>query len=154
ADDSFRVREKASADLIAVGPGALPQLRAALKHDDPEVSLRARDAIAAIDPNSAAPVVAVIVRPLRGQPQEAMLPVLIDYLGYADDDEVREEITQTLLRHAVKDGRVDALMPPLLTDGSANRRGAAALVLGRHGGDAHRAGVRALLKDPDVWVRY
>lgn len=42
SDDSWDVREKATAELIKVGKEALPKLEIALRSDDPEVVSRAR----------------------------------------------------------------------------------------------------------------
>jgi hypothetical protein len=45
SDESFAVREKASADLIALGAPAVSVLHTAAKDEDPEVSRRARDCL-------------------------------------------------------------------------------------------------------------
>src|SRR5262249_12436088 len=91
---------------------------------------------------------------LRDDPPEGLLPLLLDYLGYADGDEVRGEIARTALVVGVKEGKVDARLTAALKDGSAFRRAAAALVVGRHRTEAQRHDVRDLLKDADAAVRF
>src|SRR5262249_35125348 len=62
AHDSFAVRQQASADLLKVGPAALPQLRRALQQEDEEVRQRAREAIEVIDEHVSPDLVAAAVR--------------------------------------------------------------------------------------------
>ncbi len=45
SSDTFRVREKASRELWKLGDAALPALREAILSSDPEVAMRARDAV-------------------------------------------------------------------------------------------------------------
>jgi hypothetical protein len=45
-DDDFQVREKASADLAALGPRAAPLVAAHVNHRDPEVAMRVQEGLA------------------------------------------------------------------------------------------------------------
>ncbi len=45
ADDSWRVREKASEELVALGPKAVPLVAAHVTHRDPEVAMRVQRAL-------------------------------------------------------------------------------------------------------------
>lgn len=49
ASDEFKVREKASLELWKLGDAALPALRQAVSSDDPEVVMRAKDALEKIE---------------------------------------------------------------------------------------------------------
>src|SRR5207244_579141 len=48
-DNSFSVREKATAELVAAGRNALPSLRSGLKDADLEIARRAQECIRAIE---------------------------------------------------------------------------------------------------------
>src|SRR5438067_51637 len=51
-DDSFRVREKASAALVSLGPGVAPMLRQPGATTDPEVLCRAEECLIAVEKTS------------------------------------------------------------------------------------------------------
>jgi HEAT repeats len=80
--------------------------------------------------------------------------VLLDYLPAADDEAVEEEAVATLLVLGVADGKVDPALVAALQDHAPERRAAAALVVGRYGGEEQRTAVRKLLNDGDVRVRF
>src|SRR5437764_6884414 len=70
--DSFAVREKASTELIAMGPAIAPLLREATASADPEVLARAREALTAVEKTSTAPLLGAAVRLLaQRKPSEA-----------------------------------------------------------------------------------
>lgn len=48
ASDDWQTRERANRDLVGMGAAARPALRAALEHDDPEVRVRAANALISI----------------------------------------------------------------------------------------------------------
>src|SRR5437588_9610288 len=64
-DDSFKVREKASEDLLGCGPITLPQLRQAVNDPDEEIRERAREGIAAVESKSNPGLTVAVVRVLR-----------------------------------------------------------------------------------------
>src|SRR5262249_50555708 len=77
--DAFAAREKASTDLIARGPALAPLLREASSSPDPEVLARAREALAAVEKTSTAPLLGAAVRLLaQRRPPEAS-KVLLDF---------------------------------------------------------------------------
>jgi len=74
ADESFRVREKASRELWNLGEAALPALREALSSADPEQVFRARELIGKIHlhitPDTDPSVIALVERYAKASPTE------------------------------------------------------------------------------------
>jgi hypothetical protein len=69
-DKSNEVREKATGTLVALGPVAVPQLRQAAKDpDEPEVAVRAKRCLQAIEGNFAASVPVAAARLLAQRPR-------------------------------------------------------------------------------------
>jgi HEAT repeat protein len=153
-NDSFKVREKASEDLLALGSSALPQLRQALEDLDEEIRERAREGIAAAEGKINPVLSAAVVRVLRLRAPAESVKVLLDYLPNAENDAVAEEVFMTLAVLGVKENKVDPLFVEALKDKQRKRRAAAALVMGRSGTAEQRRTVQALLKDEDVRVRF
>src|SRR5205823_9404247 len=77
--DSFAVREKASTDLIAMGAAIAPLLREATASSDPEVLARAREALAAVEKTSTAPLLSAAVRLLAQRKPPEASKVLLDF---------------------------------------------------------------------------
>jgi hypothetical protein len=154
AHDSFAVRQKASADLLKMGPAALPQLRRALQHEDEEVRQRARDALEVLDEHVSPDLVAAAVRLLEKRRPAGATPVLLEYLPGAEDDMVAEELLNALAVLGVHDAKVDPVLVAALKEKVPERRAAAALVVGRSGSAEQRAAVQSLLADPEVSVRF
>ena len=153
-DDSFKVREKASADLLALGTIVLPQLQRAVNDRDEEIRERAREGIAALEGKTNAALSAAVVRVLRVRAPTETVKTLLEYLPDAEDDTVVDEVLTTLAILGVKDNKVDALLVEAMKDKQPARRAAAALVLGRSGTVEQRRQGRALLTDADVRVRF
>ncbi len=74
ADESFRVRERASLEIWELGEAALPALREAVLSADPEQSYRARDLMRKIElhitPGTDATVIRLVERYLKASPTE------------------------------------------------------------------------------------
>jgi HEAT repeat protein len=153
-DDSFNVREKASADLRAFGVVALPQLRRAVGDPDEEVRERAREGIAAVEDKANPDLSAAAARALRGRAPAEAVKVLLEYAPDAENDAVAEEVLTTLAVVGVKENKVDPLLVEALKDKQAARRAAAVLVVGRSGTAEQRKKVAALLTDADMRVRF
>ncbi len=153
-NDSFKVREQASDDLLALGISALPQLRLALTDPDEEIRTRAREGIEAIQSkiNPALTVAVIRVLCVKGPPET--VKTLLEYLPDAESEAITEEVLTTLAVLGVKENKVDPLLVDALKDKQPARRAAAALVLGRSGTAEHRKTVQASLSDPDVRVRF
>jgi HEAT repeat protein len=151
---NFVVREQASAALLAEGSQAVPLLRQALKQPDAEVQFRVQECLARLGDSSLAGRLAAAARLLRVRRPAGAAAVLLDYLPSAVDEQVEDEVFNTLALLGVEEGKVAAVLVPALEDKVAARRAAAALVLGRSGTAGQRDAVRALLDDADAGVRF
>jgi hypothetical protein len=152
--DSFRVRQQASLDLLALGPGALPHLRAYLGDPDEEIRERLRAVIGGLQTNTSPAIGNAAARLLRASAPADVLEVLLAHLPDAEDDSVAEEILCTLAVRGVRDGKVASVLTDALKDPEPVRRGAVAVVLGRSGTQQQRAAVYSLLADPSPLVRF
>jgi HEAT repeat protein len=152
-DDSFEVREEASAQLVAIGTRALPLLREAAKDADVEVSRRAKDCLRRIEQGGTAQVVAAAARTLtRTKPAEAA-EVLLAYLPSAEDETVAEEVRESLTVLAVRDGKAEPALVAALADKAPIKRAAAGVALCRANLADQRPAVRKLLQDAEPTVR-
>lgn len=149
----FNTREEASKALNAIGLLALPPLWEATKIEDAEVQRRARAGIKEINGQPRwelhLPTVRLIV---KRRPPEAVA-ALLQYLPYAAQDEIIEEIWYGLDDLAVKDGKLDARVVEALRDPFPARRAVAACIVARRGTPEQRAAARQLLTDRSVEVR-
>lgn len=152
-DDQFKQREKASKQLVMIGPRARPFLQEAVKDADPEISRRARECLTHIGEGVTAATISAAVRVLaREKPAEAAA-ALLAYLPSAEDEAVAESIRQALTDLAVRDGKAEPTLLAALDDSTAIKRAAAAVALCRAGVPEAKAAVRRLLKDRDPQVR-
>src|SRR5262249_4125372 len=103
--DSFRVRQQASLDLMALGPAALPHLRASLTDPDEEIKERLRALIGGLHKEGSAAVVSAAARLLRVRAAAGVLEVLLAYLPDAEEDAVADEVLCTLAVLAARDGK-------------------------------------------------
>jgi hypothetical protein len=152
ADKAFRVRQKASADLLARGGKAVPQLRQALRSADGEVRRRAAECLARIEKRRGPEQIAAAVRLLRARRAPGSTAALLNYVVIADPA-LEDEIMVTLCLLGPEDRKARAELVADLRDAAPARRAAAALILGRAGGADERAAVRPLLKDAEPKVR-
>jgi HEAT repeat protein len=152
-NDLFEAREAASRALVGRGEPALPFLRAALKDSDREVVRRAENCIETIEqgPGPALPAAAARVLAQRRPP--GATTALLQYVPYADDETVEDEVLAALVALNAP-GKVDDLLVAALQDPLSARRGAAAHVLGRNGTAEQRAIIRKLLADREPRVRF
>jgi hypothetical protein len=120
--DSFAVREKASTDLIALGPAIAPLLREASTSADPEVLARAREALTVVEKLSTAPLLGAAVRLLAQRKPPEASRILLDFAPSAGHVEVLEVMREVLPRLAVRDGQPDPALKGALTDKEGLRR--------------------------------
>ncbi|HKB40682.1 MAG TPA: hypothetical protein VKD72_29925 [Gemmataceae bacterium] len=128
-DDSFAVREKASSELVAMGPAIAPLLREAGSNTDPEVLVRAREALAAVEKTSTAPLLSAAVRLLAHRKPPEAGKVLLDFAPAAGHVEVLDVMREVLPRLATRDGKPDPALNAALTDREGLRRALAAEAL-------------------------
>jgi hypothetical protein len=153
ADDDFDVRQKASAELAASGPVAAALLRAAARSSDEEVARRARACLAQVRRVQAVPVVLSGVKLVVRQRPPNTVAVLLDYLLFAEDESVAEEIRASLAALTKRDGRPEPVLLGALESAESDRRAEAGAVLARANLADARPAVRRLLTDEDASVR-
>ena len=152
-DNTFSVREQASAALVASGSLAEPLLKAALADADLEVARRAGQCLELIQSRSDQDLARAAARLLAVRQPEGVTEVLLDYLPFANDELLEEDLLRALGSVGWQGGRPRLVLVKALKDAVPARRAAAALVLGRRGDAALRAEVVSLLADADPRVR-
>jgi HEAT repeat protein len=151
SDKSFAIREQATADLVAYGAAVVPLLREALKGTDLEQRRRAERCLRAVARDEARALPPAAARLLALRKPAGAVEALLDFLPWAEAEDLADEVQTALATLAVRDGQVDPALVRALGDAFPVRRAAAAEVLA---GDARqRAAVRKLLADPDPAVR-
>ncbi|HEV3116513.1 MAG TPA: HEAT repeat domain-containing protein, partial [Gemmataceae bacterium] len=153
---SFRAREQAAAALVAGGSPALPLLRLARRHRDPEIARRAEnciDAIERVHGSQTAQTTAVVHQLIAKKPAGAV-DVLLQFLPFNEDEWLEEEIFRGLGGLAAPQGKVDPALLRHLQSPAAVRRAASAFVVGKVGDAEQRGVVHDLLADPDPKVRF
>jgi hypothetical protein len=152
-DDSYLIRDKASAELVALGAAAVPLLREARKDEDVEVARRAEKCLDLIEPYPSIPVTAAAARLLAVRRPAGAAEVLLAYLPFADDDIVDDTVREALVAVARGDGTPDAAVVAALQDKLPVRRAAAVGALLRSGTAEQRRPLRKYLEDPEPLVR-
>lgn len=154
SDNSEEIHSKAIAELVGLGPLVVPELRRTVNRADNEETLsRARKCLQAIEGSGGSAVVQSAVRALAAHNPEGAAQTLIQYLPFADDETVMQEIETALLAIGKRDGKAEPALMHALTDDVPIRRGFCARVLCQIGGKTERAAVRSLLKDAKPSVR-
>ena len=153
-DKDFQTREKATTDLISVGPLALPALKEAGKNADAEVRRRSERCLQAIERDSSASVTAAAVRLVKARRPKGAVPVLLGFLPFAHDEGIEEELINALIALGVDNGRVVPEIAVAKQDANPTRRGLSALLLGRYGTVQEKESVRTLLRDSNSQVRF
>jgi hypothetical protein len=154
---SFRQREKATRDLLALGklyPGTVvPVLRRAAREPDLEIANRARFCLRKLLGDRDEALVAAAIRVLVRQKPLGTVQVLLAYLPNAGDETLEEDIANALAVVGVKQGEPDPGLVAAARDPLPLRRLAAASALARANGQVYRATAQKLLKDTDPRVR-
>lgn len=151
-DKDAKARDHAAAELVAIGPVAMPLLRqAANELEDAVLAERARQLLLHID--GAAALTAAAARGLAIFKPAGSTEVLLAALPLAEDDRALEDLTAALAAVAVREGKLDASLLAALDDPLPVRRAVAAEVIGQVGQVSDRQAIRKLLKDPKLDVR-
>ena len=147
-DESFEVREKATADLRAMGGLPLAQLQQATRHIDPEIVRRAEELLQQTEARLACAAARLLAlrKPVGGA------TVLVGYLPAAPDEVTRDLVVDVLHQVAVVEGKLDPIFVTSLTDPEPIRRAIAAVILVKES-PKHREAVRKLMRDPTLTVR-
>lgn len=154
-DDAFDVREKATADLIAMGSPVALLLRQAVNNTDPEISQRAQKILERIDKDKAVstPLAAVSARLVAYRKPAGAAEALLNYLPFAEDPITAAEIQSALIDVAIRDGKVEPAVAKALQDGSPLRRSAAGEALCWAAPDELKPALKKLLQDANGIVR-
>jgi HEAT repeat protein len=152
-DEEFAVREKASAELLAIGKPALFLLRQAVTDADPEISQRSQKCVQALESGAVVnlPLVAARLVALRKPPGAA--EALLAFVPFADDETTGQEVQTALAALAFRHGKPDSALLRALDDRVGLRRAAAAEALCQAGSAEQWPLLRKLLTDSDAAVR-
>lgn len=154
-DGNYRVRERASNDLVSMGAKVLADVRAATRDPDGERARRAEDCVTRINSGDSKRVPVGTARLAALRRPEGATEAMLGYLPFADDDdgmvaEVKSALTTLALD---RNSAPDPALIKALGDPEPIRRAAAAEALAKGGGIGVRADVKRLLKDSDLSVR-
>jgi len=143
----FAVRERASKVLLTFGPPVRKLLEVAAVDDDPEVSKRARDLLKQLDDPKQIGIALAASRQLAKLKPDEATKVLIDFLPFAFDVIVFDEVLTTLVK-------LDQPVPlATIQSKEPSQRAAAGFVLGRSPKIELRKLILPLLTDADESVR-
>src|SRR5262249_54600166 len=106
-DEKYRVRQQAMRKLIAAGSIAKPILTQALKNPDLEIHDRVTKCLQKIEKGPGPALPAAAARLLVQKKPQGAVKILVDYLPYADDEWLEEEVLTCVGDLALKDGKVD-----------------------------------------------
>ena len=152
-DPAYAVRERASADVIAVGLPAIGPLRDAAANPDVEIARRAERCLGQIERAPSAALSAAAARGVARTRPAGAVGVLLAYLPMADDEAVADEVREALAAVAVVADSADPALAAALADPSPLKRGAAAEALARTGLPAAIDQSRKALADANADVR-
>jgi hypothetical protein len=154
-DRSYAVRETATAELARTGAPARPMLRDGLQSPDPEVTRRARIALAASEriATPAVPCAAAHLLAVRAAPADAAgdADLLLDCLPGAEDELLGDELRAALAALVRKASAPGPGVRAALVGADPLRRAAAGAALAAL--PTTRPLVQPLLGDPDPQVR-
>jgi HEAT repeat protein len=148
-------REKACAELVAIGPPAIPLLRQAARDtDNPDLAALSRRCLRALEEGSAG-LTAAALRLLAKRQPPGTAEVLLDFLPHAENEVVLEEARNALIGVAHDKGVPSPALIKALSDGHPLRRATAVTALCSRGHAEPRATLRKLLTDkmPSVRLR-
>lgn len=152
-DADFAVREKAQAEVKAMGSLIVPLLRNATRHADLEIRNRARDCLSVMERDKNLPLSLVIPRLIALRKPAGAAETLLAYVPYADEETVLPEVQWALNAVAFKDGQPEPAVVRALSDSQGARRAAAAEALCLGGDRTHLPAIRKMLTDPEPVVR-
>lgn len=153
SSDVFRERENATKELILRGALSLPFLLAAKKDASLETQRRVEIIMKKIDSSSGPELPVSAARLLASRNTPGAIEALLNFLPYANDEWVEEEVLGSVGQLTIKGDKIDPLLSEALKDKFAERRAAAVYVLGRRGELDTRESVRAFLSDSEAIVR-
>jgi HEAT repeat protein len=151
--DHFQDREDASRKLVEFGASVLPFVREAMRSTDQEVVRRSETCIEEVEKSPGPGLALAAARVLAARPSDDAVATLLEYLPFADNDNVEQATRESLCLLAIQQPKAGALLTAGLKDPDPKRRAAAAWVLGRVGDQEQCLAVRGLLQDANPLVR-
>src|SRR5262249_47044203 len=151
-DEVFIERNRATNNLIAMGPTVRPMLREAIAGEDAEVIRRATNCLEAIDRNLKPELTMAAARMLVRRKPASATQALLNFLPFAEDEMVADEVRNALVGLALRDGKADPVLSEGTTDKLTVRRAAAVEALLR-GKAIPTAEGRKFLADRELSVR-
>lgn len=152
-DADFAVREKAQAEVKAMGSLIVPLLRQAAKHPDLEIRNRARDCLTVMERDKNVPLSPITPRLIGLRKPAGAAEALLSFVPYADEETALPEVQLALNAVAFRNGMPEPPVIRGLSDPQAARRGAAAEALCLGGDQAHLIAIRKMLTDGESAVR-
>ncbi len=152
-DSDFAVREKAQAEVKAMGSLIVPLLRHATKNPDLEIRNRARDCLSAMEQDKNLPLPPITPRLIALRKPAGAAETLLAFVPYADDETALPEVQLALNTVAFKNGKPDPAVVRALNDPQGARRAAAAEALCLGGDRTHLPEIRKMLADSEPAVR-
>jgi HEAT repeats/PQQ-like domain len=153
-DKSFKVRDRASVELPALGMIAAPFLRQAAASADLEVACRAQACLRQIEEKDLrVGVPAAAARLVAARKPEGATDVLLAFVPSAENDSVADEVRAALVAVAVRDDKPEPALLAALDDPVPARRAVAVEALSQAGLARKLPQVRKLLHDQDLEVR-
>jgi hypothetical protein len=152
-NDEFTMRERAYERLLVLGAGALVGIKEAGKSKDAEVSRRADELRQHIEAKADPGIQAATARLIANTKPAGAAEILLNYIPFAADQVVTDEICKALASVAVVGGKVEPSVAQALTDKIPIKRAAAGEALAGARVQEQLPGVRKLLGDADPSVR-
>jgi hypothetical protein len=152
-DDRFVIREKAYAELLALGQTALPALKEAETRPKEEVRLRATELKNRIQERDDPLVQSAVARLIGHRKPPEAAAVLLGFLPFAANDAVVDDICKALCQVTVVSGKAAPVVVAGLADKLSIKRGATGMALAVAGATDHIADVKKLLADSEPAVR-
>jgi RNA polymerase sigma factor (sigma-70 family) len=153
-DKDYATRQRAAAELVALGPPVVSILRQAQPGAELEVALRLEQCLKQIAENQDGDTLpAVAARLLVLRKPAGATAALLAYIGCVDDEVMKWEVAKALQRLAGAGTQVDADLIKALQDAAPMRRAVAGESLAAVADDEVRSAVRKLLADVDLAVR-
>ncbi|MCI0641992.1 MAG: hypothetical protein L0Y72_04130 [Gemmataceae bacterium] len=155
ASPQLAERKKAAAYLLKAGALSRDLLRGIVKSpgSDLETVRRAEQILAQIAAGQDRLLAIATARLVAHQPPPQTGQTLLDFIPFAADARLLEEVQKALNVVAVKDGTIEAPFLAALKDKLAAKRGAAGAAIIRAGGLAQKKTVELLLADESPQVR-
>lgn len=152
--EDFPEREEAYAELMELGTSAIEAIKKAAEGDkNAEAKRRAADLRQRIEAKLEPNVQMATARMIARIKPEGAAQVMLNYLPFAADRGVIDEICKSLAAVTVTDGKVEPAVLKAVSDKVPLKRAAAGEALARAKVAEQMPAVRKLIKDPEPIVR-